>query len=135
MDIKEICKKYGIINYKINNGLVGVYGDVNITCMELDYLPLNFGKVTGSFYCSHNNLKSLKGSPIEVGGSFYCHNNKLKSLDGGPKYVGGSFGCHCNELISLKGSPIEVGGIFFCSFNNLLSTDCSTNIGGKFYLD
>ena len=53
-------------------------------------------RVTGFFYCSDNQLTSLKGSPKEVGGSFYCSDNQLTSLEGCPKEVGGSFNCYDN---------------------------------------
>ena len=46
-DIDTICKKYGITNYTINNGVVDVYGDVNLSVQALSGLPLKFGKVTG----------------------------------------------------------------------------------------
>ena len=46
-DIDVICKKYGIRNYTINNGVVDVDGDVNLSVQALSGLPLKFGKVTG----------------------------------------------------------------------------------------
>ena len=120
-DIDAICKKYGIKRYTINNGMVDVDGDVNLSDRDLDKLPLKFGIVTGYFYCQWNKLTSLEGSPKEVGGYFYCHYNKLKSLQGGPKIVVGSFDCSDNQLISLEGGPKEVGGGFYCYSNKLSS--------------
>lgn len=72
-NIKDICRKYGIISYVINeDGTVDVYGDVNLCNMRLNELPLRFGKVTGFFQCSKNRLVSLNGSPKQVNGFFSC---------------------------------------------------------------
>ena len=57
--------------------------------------------VEGDFYCSRNQLTSLKGSPKWVGRNFYCNNNKLTSLEGAPKWVGGTFYCKFNPLPKL----------------------------------
>ena len=71
--------------------------------------------VTGDFYCSGNDLKSLKGAPEKVGEHFSCSYNNLKSLEGAPEKVGGDFWCHTNDLKSLEGAPKEVSGNFYCS--------------------
>jgi len=80
-------------------------------------LKIRFGKVSGYFYCSDNNLTTLEGAPNKVVGSFYCSNNKLTTLDGAPQYVEGSFTCNDNNLVSLEGAPNEVCGNF-CCYNN-----------------
>ena len=99
--IREICEKYGINNYTINeDGSIYVDGDVNLRSMGLIELPLNFNKVTGYFNCNSNDLTSLEFSPKEVGGDFYCRNNKLTSLEYSPKEVGGDF--YCGKLTSLE---------------------------------
>ena len=82
-DIEDICKKYDITDYTINNDeSIDVNGDVYLINMSLDKLPLKFNRVTGNFYCRDNQLTSLEGAPKEVGGDFYCHNNQLTSLEG-----------------------------------------------------
>jgi hypothetical protein len=58
-EVQEICKRYSIQNCSINSdGLVDVDGDVYLGRIELTELPLQFGKVTGYFYCECklNNL-------------------------------------------------------------------------------
>src|SRR5574343_1975689 len=120
-NIHEVCREYGIRNYTISNGLVDVDGDVDLSGKQLDRLPLNFGKVTGDFYCSHTNLTTLEGAPKWVGVDFDCSFNNLTSLQGAPQQVGINFICNHNNLISLEGGPKEVGGSFVC-YNNQLTT-------------
>ena len=132
--IESICQELGIENYTINNkGLVDIDGNVNLSNRYLDKLPINFGKVTGDFFCHNNQLTTLEGVPTEVGGKFYCSYNLLTSLDGGPTEVG-SFFCHYNLLTTLEGSPIKVSGNFYCSYNKLRSLEGSPReVGGHFY--
>jgi hypothetical protein len=97
--IQDICKQYKIENYTINDdGSIDVNGDVNLSWLGITELPLRFNKVTGDFFCSHNNLTSLKGCPRWVGGFFNCIYNQLTSLEFSPDYVGGYFSCRCNKL-------------------------------------
>jgi hypothetical protein len=140
-DIESICLKYGIKNYTINeeDGTIDVDGDVDLSGSifgggkNIDKLPLKFGKVTGNFNCSYNQLTSLEGSPSKVGGDFICYENKLTSLEGSPSEVGGSFYCYSNKLTSLEGSPNRVGGSFDCRYNKLTSLEGSPNrVGGHF---
>jgi len=99
LEIKSICKKYGIKNYTINpDGSIDVDGSVNLSYQKLTKLPLNFNRVTGNFYCHNNRLTSLEGGPKEVGEYFSCHDNRLTSLEGGPKEVGVYFFCYNNPL-------------------------------------
>jgi hypothetical protein len=134
-EIDVICKEYGIENYIINSdSTVDVDGDVKLYGKGLKNLPLNFGKVSGDFFCSYNQLTTLEGAPKEVGGRFDCSNNQLTTLEGGPKEVGGNFYCRSNQLITLEGSPKEVGGNFYC-YNNQLTTleGAPKEVGGGFY--
>ena len=81
MSIEEICKKYGIKNYTINDDeSIDVYGNVDLWDKKLKEIPLNFNKVTGNFSCSYNNLTSLEGCPKSIGGKFYCRNNPIESI-------------------------------------------------------
>ena len=75
--------------------------------------------IKGDFDCSDcNSLKSLEGSPKEVGGNFNCdYCNSLISLKGASEEVGGTFSCeYCNSLTSLEGAPEEVGRDFYCNY-------------------
>jgi len=132
-EIHLICKKYGIDNYTINNGVVDVNGDVHLDDKGLTKIPLNFGAVSGDFWCSNNKLKSLEGCPSHVGGNFWCSYNKLTSLEGCPSQVGGDFWCNNNQLTSL-GCPSQIGDGFYCSYNKLTSLEgCPSEIGGVFW--
>ena len=118
-DIDAICQKYGITNYTINrDGSIDVDGDVALSCVGFERLPLKFNKVSGYFDCNYNQLISLEGSPKEVGESFDCHNNLLTSLVGSPREVGGYFNCGHNQLTSLEGAPKEANN-FYCKHKPL----------------
>ena len=142
-NIDSICKKFGIKNYTINeDGSIDVDGDVNLSntinsgARILTELPLKFGKVSGHFNCSYNELRSLEGAPREVGGYFDCSNNQLTSLSGSPREVGRYFHCNNNQLTSLEGSPEEVGGSFWCYENQLSSlSGISKYISGGIYCE
>jgi hypothetical protein len=103
-DIIDICSKYRIRNYTIGydiDGLyVDVYGNVNISHLRLNSIPVRFGKVSGDFDCTGNLLTSLEHCPISVGGYFDCSINILTSLEGCPVSVGGDFYCGINMLIN-----------------------------------
>ncbi len=122
IEVEKICKKYNITNWTINpDGAVDVEGNVDLANKGLRKLPLKFGRVTGYFDCSHNQLTSLEGCPPEIREAFWCYNNQLTSLEGCPREIGGSFWCYNNKLTSLEGCPREIGGIFICYNNNLTS--------------
>ena len=129
--------RYGISNnYTINpDGSIDVDNNVSLSGIIriLNKLPIKFNKVTGSFYCSNNQLTSLEDSPREVGGDFYCKENQLTSLEGGPKIVDGDFVCRDNQLTSLQGAPKKVGGDFYCDYNELTSLEgFPESVGGNF---
>ena len=107
MSIEEICEQYEIENYTINpDGSIDVDGSVDLNMLKLEEIPLQFNIVTENFYCNHNKLTTLKGSPKEVGGSFYCiYNEYLTSLKGAPKKVGDVFDCAYTSLTNLKYIP------------------------------
>jgi hypothetical protein len=136
MTIDEICEKYNITNYTINDdGTIDVNGGVNLYNKGLTELPIRFNKVTGWFFCRNNQLTTLKGCPRWVGSNFSCSNNQLTSLEFSPDYVGGGFHCNRNDLTDLIGSPKEVGLYFYCSGNKKLINPkgCSEKIGDKFH--
>ena len=100
-------------------GRVDVNGSVNASGRkDLKTFPVEFGKVTGYFYCSScPSLTTLQGSPRKVGGDFSCSDcASLATLQGSPGKVTGYFSCsRCPSLTTLQGSPQEVGGGFYCS--------------------
>ena len=111
-NIRSICKKYNITNYTINpDGSIDVNGDVDLSGIKLDHLPLKFGRVNGNFYCYNNRLTSLEGCPTIVEYDFYCNNNKLTTLKYFPK-VGGRIVIGNNKL------PKEIRII--CFYDQLL---------------
>ena len=120
-DIDSICKKYGIENYTIKDGLVNVDGYVDLSFKKLTKLPLKFGEVSGDFNCSRNQLTSLEGAPNRVGGNFYCSYNKLTSLEGAPEVVENNFYCYNNKLTSLKGGSKVRGTNYWASYNKLIN--------------
>ena len=100
--IHDICSKYGIENYTINDdGSIDVNGDVNLSSRNLTKLPLKFRNVSGDFNCHDNQLRSLEGAPQSVGGHFSCYDNKLTSLEGAPQSVGGGFYCINNPVFNI----------------------------------
>ena len=112
-EIHDICKKYKIKKYTINqDGSIDVDSNVNLSKMNLTELPLKFNKVSGFFSCYSNQLTTLEGSPNYVGGYFDCGNNQLTTLECSPERVGNIFNCGYNQLTSLEGCPKEVGGWF-----------------------
>ena len=134
-EVIEVCKKYEINNYAINDDLsIDIDGNVRLQGEGLEYLPLKFNYVSGGFDCSINALVSLKGCPQKVDSDFYCYGNKLKTLEGCPQTVRGGFSCDFNELKSLEGCPQTVDGDFNCSRNVIKSLEgCPQTIGGHFY--
>jgi hypothetical protein len=120
-EVAEICQKYGIQNWSINSdGLVDVNWDVNLTIEGLTELPLQFGKVTGSFDCNANKLTTLKGAPHRVGGRFDCDDNRLTSLEFCPRSVGRHFYCKWNNIREFTGLKY-IGGWFFCYDNPIFN--------------
>lgn len=103
------------------DGSIDYEGDVDISGMRLDKIPLAFNRVFGNFDCSDNELTTLKGSPKFVDGDFYCYLNQLSELRYGPKIVCGNYICSGNKLTSLHNSPREIHGDFVCT-NNLLTS-------------
>ncbi len=138
-DQRKFLTKYtnGYWVFDHNTGLVDLNGNFDCSFKGIeDFFGVRFGKIKGTFDCSHNRLVSLEGSPQEVSGTFICSDNRLTSLVGGPKQVRGAYGCTRNRLTSLEGAPKEVGGAFSCSDNPLTSLDgAPEKVGGMFSCD
>ena len=134
--IEEICKKYHIYDYTINeDGSIDVNNNVYIYDTDLTELPLTFNKVSENFYIYRNKLTTLKGSPKYVGGNFRCDENDLKTLEYSPEYVGGYFECRKNsDITTLMGCPKYIGGNFCClSLNNIETIEgIPTDFQGEF---
>ena len=62
---------------KNSDGTYSSKGDVNLSSLELDKLPVKFKEVGGDFFCYRNQLTTLEGAPETVGEDFYCHNNPV----------------------------------------------------------
>jgi hypothetical protein len=119
--LDSICRGLCLENYTINsNGTVDVDDDVEISDLELYYLPINFGRVAGNFECSDNFLTSLEGCPTTVGGNFYCKRNKLTSLQGCPEIISGNFYCSNNKITNFKGVSEFFEGKFYCDGNPIV---------------
>jgi len=118
IDIDSICTKYDIENYTINSdGTVDVDDDVSLNNINLTELPLKFGKVSGYFDCSLNNLTTLKGCPHSVGGNFDCSYNKLTTLNGCTQSVRFYFSFYKNNIKDLYGFPEFFYGHIFHDTN------------------
>jgi hypothetical protein len=107
-----------------SEGLVDVEGSFFCGDEGLeDFLGIRFGEVSEYFSCWGNQLRTLEGSPREVGGHFDCDGNQLRTLEGAPRAIGGNFSCSGNQLRTLEGSPREVGVGFYCYRNPLISLE------------
>lgn len=128
-DIEHWLNDYLIFDYSIvpdkrYGHIVNCSGDVHIMCMDQSkHLGVKFGYVAGNFVLHNGNLKSLLGSPDDVGGDFDCANNSIGSLEYLPKFIGGSIDCSHNCLRSLKYCNENVNGSFNCSQNWLSSLE------------
>lgn len=157
-EIKKLCSYYlggpgpddfpaldeNEIDYTINSdGSVDVNGDVYLNNFDMRVfrssyskeLPIKFNRVSGNFYCSYNQLTTLKGAPEYVDGDFICVHNNLITLEYAPKYVGGDFICKHNDLNTLKYGPQTVKGNYVCNYNRIVDFNYTTKIGGDFISD
>jgi hypothetical protein len=111
---RKFLDKNTIGTWSVNSeGLVDIEG--SFWCGEQglrDFLGIRFGKVSGNFWCDGNQLRTLEGSPREVGSDFWCYDNQLRTLKGSPRKVRGDFYCYRNPLISLEGTPEVIEGQF-----------------------
>ena len=120
-EIIDICKEYGIEHYTINpDGSVDVMDSVRLYDLDLEKIPLKFGKISSYFDLSKNKLTSLEGFPKEVYSDIMIYKNKLTSLVGLPDIIYDIINCSDNKLTSLEGLPMEAKGLY-CS-NNKITT-------------
>ena len=111
---RKFLDEYTRGTWSVNSeGLVDIKGGFFCVGERIeDFLGIRFGKVSGYFWCFDNQLRTLEGSPREVGEGFYCYGNQLRTLEGAPREVGGDFNCGINPLISLEGAPEVIMGSF-----------------------
>jgi hypothetical protein len=115
--IHEICKKYGIKNYTINDDFSIDLDMVDLEARNLLNIPLKFNRVRHFFDCSFNYLTSLEGCPEYIGLDFKCQENELTSLEGLSKSIGGSIICGNNKIWNFKGIPDSFRGGLICNGN------------------
>lgn len=121
-DVQQWLELMNIEHYTIHENLtVDVDGTVDIAFQNLSQIPVQFGIIKGTFSCSDNKLKSLKGAPIEVYGSFDCSHNQITSLIHSPKFVSKNYNCSHNKIKTLKYTPKTISGNFYCNNNSLTS--------------
>ena len=97
-----------------NDGVVDIQGDIETRDNgPINKFPLKFDNISGYFYCSHNDLTSLEGSPNRVGESFSCTNNPLVSLKGMPEYIGGKIRISYSPKLPLLRLLIPKRGVEF----------------------
>ena len=95
--LNKVCD--GKYNWAIDpKGNIEVIGDVDMRFMKLTEIPVKFGKIGAHFYCSNNQLTTLKNCPDVVYYGFDCSYNKLTSLEFAPTSVWGDFYCSNNQL-------------------------------------
>lgn len=116
--ISAILDNMKIKNYKINNGKIKVFGDVELKFASFNKIPIKFHEVTGNFIITYGAITTLENCPEFVGGSFIVCYNRLTDLKGGPREVKLSYDCSFNYIESLYGCPLEVWD-FNCSNNSL----------------
>jgi hypothetical protein len=81
------------------NGKVNVKGNVTLYDMDIEEIPVKFGRVELNFDCSYNKLTTFKNCPDYIGGHFWGENNNIKSLEYYPKEVCGKFIINYNPII------------------------------------
>lgn len=144
----------GIINYEINNNLINVNGDVNLSKKRLSNLPFQFGDINGDLNIANNKFTNLDGL-FKSCNNLYANNNlinnlsgmgyikrnidlshnKITTLKGIQPIIDGSLLLNNNRLSNLKDGPIKIVNDFNVSDNkitSLIEMPKSVNI---FYID
>jgi len=103
--------------------MVNVQGNVRMKQHAPEF-GVQFGEVSGDFFCYNMTLKTLKGAPHRVGRDFNCESNLITSLEHAPAHISGSFSCASNKgLHSLAHAPHHVGANFNCARCELTTLD------------
>lgn len=131
--ILQKVKDYTLIKDKNYGYVVDVQADVHLSKRDLEFIPVKFNVIKGSFCCDGNKLKELDFCPHTVSNSFYCENNFIQSLKGCPQHVGSGFYCDNNQITSLEYAPSQIEGNFDCSMNPLNTLkDCPLIVKATF---
>ncbi len=69
---------------------------------------------------SSNSIQALEYCQENIFGNFYCSENELTSLRHGPKIVDGACSYSQNKITSLDGLPQKVDDNIFIEFNHLI---------------
>jgi len=109
--IIDICNKYHIENYTINDDLsVDVSGSVYLNSQSLTEIPIRFGKVSGTFYAGGNKLRDFKNFPNEC--SFLnIPVNKFQSFEGLDRIKFGSIFMRNNPICLLTMDDLSIMNI------------------------
>lgn len=128
-EVERITKeliRLKITSYKLLSDLsVDVNEDVYLPT-KYTSIPIQFNRVTGSFYCAYTKITSLKGCPRRVDDTFNVMYTNIATLQDAPQYVGSHFYCaNISYLNSLHGVEkwipnIRVGGEFYCDQTHIL---------------
>ncbi len=121
-DIQAWLEYYKINNYTLEvdakYGFVVNTQNVKLHKLQLNVIPVKFGKIEKNFNVSQNNLDSLEWAPSIVGGDFFINHNNLTSLIGAPKEVG-NLNASYNKLASLEGCPWKINNTITITQNKL----------------
>lgn len=83
-------------------------------------IPVSFGKVTGNFSMSSNQLVTLEGCPCWVGGNFNCIDNNITNLKYAPIHIRKDAHVWNNRMIqSLNWEPEHIGGKLFIKIETI----------------
>lgn len=142
---RDLNHIYNLVNTVVTDGeftvdpetlVVNVLGSVEISddFLKNGELPVVFGKVTRGFLLSPNaHLKSLKGTPREIGQNFFISDTMITSFVGGPEIVHLDYIAYNTPVTSMEGLPAQIGGMLHLGgCNNLKSLDhLPRSIGSK----
>ncbi len=112
--ISNWLHKCGIKEYSIDEEMrVSVEGHLlleGFNCSHNQLTSLVGGPVDidGYYSCTHNLLKTLEGAPLKAD-HFMCYENPLKDFQHCPKFIKDTFQASGKELVSLEYLPKEVG--------------------------
>lgn len=117
-------------NFNIGGDVIPSKGNVYRSLNTLENCPRI---VRGDFCCNSNqDLKSLKGGPIQVKGMYRCNNCDLENLDGIAKEIGTwviAFGNNrLKDISALEGVDIKNTCDFEFADESLLQTETYKNL-------
>jgi len=105
-----------------SDGEILVQGDVTLSNMKEDAIPVQFGDYVSAFTLKNcGNLKTLKGCPGQTSNFNIINCPSLRSLEGSPKSV---YSCdiHKTAIKNLIGMPSDVKWMINCEDNLMLES-------------